>query len=130
MSDANVNHGPDGDALHEQGDGEQGDGALLRCLSLDLEVGRNDGRIHALAGVRLDTDESFTFARRRGLPAALTRLDELAQGPYFLLGHNLIDFDLHHLVVANPNLRMLQLPMVDALRLNPWPFPAIPITTW
>ena len=37
---------------------------LSRCLSLDLEVGRNDGRIHALAGVRPDTDESFTFARR------------------------------------------------------------------
>ena len=29
--------------------------ALTRCLSLDLEVGRADDRIHALAGVRPDT---------------------------------------------------------------------------
>ena len=71
-----------------------GEHALSRCLSLDLEVGRNDGRILALAGVRADTGESFTFARRRGLPQALRRLDELAQGADFLLGHNLIDFDL------------------------------------
>ncbi len=66
---------------------------LLRCLSLDLEVGRNDGRIHPLAVVRPDTDKSLTFTRRRrGLPQALARLDELAQGADFLLGHNLIDF--------------------------------------
>ena len=103
------------------------DHALLRCLSLDLEVGRNDDRIHALAGVRPDTDESFTFARRRrGLPQALARLDELALGADFLLGHNLIDFDLPHLVAANPNLRLLQLPAVDTLRLNPLAFPRNP----
>ena len=98
----------------------------MRCLSLDLEVGRNDGRIHALAGVRADTDESLTFARRRGLPAALAKLDELTQGADFLLGHNLIDFDLPHLRAANPNLRLLLLPAVDTLRLNPLAFPRNP----
>ena len=127
MSDANVNHGPDGNALHEQGDGEQGDGALLRCLSLDLEVGRNDNRIHALAGVRPDTGQRVAIPRiGRSLPRALARLDDLAQGADFLLGHNLIDFDLPHLVVANPNLRLLQLPAVDTLRLNPLAFPRNP----
>ena len=73
-----------GNMLHEAGDH-----ALSRCLDLDLEVGRNDGRIHALAGVRPDTATSFTFARSRGLPQALSRLDELAQGADFLLGYNL-----------------------------------------
>ena len=87
-----------------------GEHALWRCLSLDLEVGRNDGCILALAGVRADTGESFTFARRRGLPQALRRLDELAQGADFLLGHNLIDFDLPHLSAANPNLWLSRLP--------------------
>ena len=60
----------------------------MRCLSLDLEVGRNDGRIHALAGVRPDTEASFTHAGPRGgLAAALARLDDLADGADFLLGH-------------------------------------------
>lgn len=104
MSDHHDNHAPGGTAPHGRGDH-----ALSRCQSLGLEVGRNDGRIHALAGVRLDTDKSFTFARRhRGLPQALARLDELAQGADFLLGHNLID--LSHLRAANPNLRLSRLP--------------------
>ena len=127
MSDANVNHGPEGNALHEQGDGEQGDGALLRCLSLDLEVGRNDNRIHALAGVRPDTGQSVAIPRvGRNLARALSRLDDLADGADFVLGHNLIDFDLPHLRAANPNLRLLRLPAVDTLRLNPLAFPRNP----
>ena len=97
------------DRLDDRGSGasalnEPGDHALSRCLSLDLEVGRNDGRIHALAGVRPDTGAAFTFAHRRGLPAALARLDKLAPGADFPLGHNLIDFDLPHQSAANPNL--------------------------
>ena len=57
---------------------------------------------------------------------ALARLDELAEGADFLLGHNLIDFDLPHLQAANPNLRLLNLPAVDTLRLNPLAFPRNP----
>ena len=117
MPDQLDNHAPGGNALHQTGDH-----ALLRCLSLDLEVGRNDGRVHALAGVRPDTGAFFTFNRRRGLPQALARMDELAQDADFLLGHNLIDFDLPHLSATNPNLRLLQLPAVDTLRLNPLAF--------
>ena len=121
MSEQIDNHVLGRNALHGRGEH-----ALSRFLSLDLEVGRNDGRIHALAGVRPDTDKSFTLARQRGLPHALTRLDDLAQGTDFLLGHNLIDFDLPHLRAANPNLRLLQLPAVDTLRLNPLAFPRNP----
>ena len=100
---------------------------MSRSLSLDLEVGKNDQRIHALAGVRPDTDVSFTYMDRRGgLPEALSRLDDLADGADFVLGHNLIDFDLPHLRAANPQLRLLQLPAVDTLRLNPLAFPRNP----
>ena len=101
--------------------------ALTRCLSLDLEVGRADDRIHALAGVRPDTGQSVAVPRVGRNPAqALARLDELADGADFLLGHNLIDFDLPHLQAANPNLRLLDLPAVDTLRLNPLAFPRNP----
>ena len=34
---------------------------LSRCLSLDLEVGVQDRRIHVFAGVRPDTGQTLTF---------------------------------------------------------------------
>ena len=78
-------------------------------------MGKRDGRIHAFAGVRPDLDEVMTFpARRATLAAALAKLDELADGADFVLGHNLIGFDLP------------QLPAVDTLRLNPLAFPKNP----
>ena len=106
---------------------DDSDHPLIRCLSLDLEVGRRDDRIHAIAGVRPDTGQSLTVrAASRGLDAALASLDRLADGADFLLGHNLIAFDLPHLQAANPGLRLLQLPAVDTLRLNPLAFPRNP----
>ena len=96
-----------------------------RCLSLDLEVGRKDGRIRALGAVRADTGERLVHAGF-GLKAALARLDRLAEGAGFVLGHNLIAFDLPHLAAANPGLRLLALPVVDTLRLSPLAFPRNP----
>ena len=99
---------------------------LRRCLSLDLELGARD-RIRALAGVRPDTGQSLNFSADHGaLASALARLDLLAEGADFLLGHNLIAFDLPHLQAANPSLRLLRLPPVDTLRLNPLAFPRYP----
>ena len=100
---------------------------LARCLSLDLEVGVKDRRIHALAGVRADTGQSLTFSVAGGrLASALAKLDDLAEGADFVLGHNLIDFDLPQLQAVNPGLRLLRLPAVDTLRLNPLAFPRNP----
>ncbi len=100
---------------------------LSRCLSLDLEVGVEDDRIRALAGVRPDTGQSVIYpAARESLASALARLDGLSEGAEFVLGHNLIDFDLPRLQAANPGLRLLQLPAVDTLMLNPLAFPRNP----
>jgi ATP-dependent DNA helicase RecQ len=100
---------------------------LARCLSLDLEVGRADERIHALAGVRPDTGQSLVIPRvGNNLAPALARLDDLANGADFVLGHNLIAHDLPHLRAADPRLRLLDLPAVDTLRLNPLAFPRNP----
>ncbi len=95
------------------------------CLSLDLEVGKRDRRIHAFAAVRPDTGQRL-FYRSGDLPAALARLDDLAEDAAFLVGHNLIAFDLPHLAAAKPDLRLLKLPAVDTLRLNPLAFPRNP----
>ena len=99
---------------------------LSHCLSLDLEVGK-DGRIRAFAGIRPDTGQTLAFPTNRdSLAKALAKLDDLAKGADFLLGHNLIAFDLPHLKAAKPGLRLLQLPAVDTLRLNPLAFPRNP----
>ena len=101
-----------------------------QCLSVDLEVGVRDTRIHAFSGVRSDTGQSLTFSNSTGLAAALAKLDDLADGVDFLLGHNLIAFDLPHLQAANPGLRLFGFPRwtrSDSIR---WPFPATPTIIW
>lgn len=102
-----------------------GSGFAPRCLSIDLEVGVQDARIHRFAAVRGDTGQSFVFDKGN-LTAALTQLDDFAQECSFLLGHNLIAFDAPHLAAAKPDLHLLTLPMVDTLRLNPLAFPRNP----
>ena len=99
-------------------------GLSFACFSLDLEVGRRDSRISAFAGVRPDADQSLVDPKAgASFAAALAKLDDLADCTDFHLGHNLIAFDLPHLQAANPRLRLLRLPTVDTLRLNPLAFP-------
>lgn len=97
-----------------------------RCLSIDLEVGLKDKRLHSFAAVRGDNPEASFHFKQGNLVSALEKLDELADGANFLLGHNLITFDLPHLAAAKPDLRLLQLPAVDTLWLNPLAFPRNP----
>ena len=102
---------------------ERGEPFKPPCLSLDLEVGKEDGRIRAFGAVRGDTGRGHSGG---GSASALAKLDELADGASFVLGHNLIAFDLPHLRAAKPDLRLLFLPAVDTLRLSPLAFPRNP----
>ena len=97
-----------------------------RCVSIDLEVGPSDSRLHRFAAVRGDTGEAIHFGKGQDLAKALSKLDDFAGGAAFLLGHNLIAFDAPHLEAAKPDLRLLKLPRVDTLRLNPLAFPRNP----
>jgi len=90
-----------------------------------LEVGRDHGRIHRLAGVRGDIGDTFTFPPGT-LLHALDTLDRLAKGAAFLLGHNLIAFDLPQLRAVQPNMKLFGKPVIDTLRLNPLAFPRNP----
>ena len=99
--------------------------ALRRCLSLDLEIWPEDGALLAAAAYRPDTQDSLSMS---GRPSSgnLQRLDRTAEGAQFVLGHNIIAFDLPHLEALNPHLSLLKLPAVDTLRLNPLAFPRHP----
>ena len=93
------------------------------CLALDLEVGREDDRIHAFAAVH----KAQALTHRGGrLDSALAKLDAFAKGANHLVGHNLIAFDLPHLRAAKPDLGLLEIPAVDTLWLNPLAFPRNP----
>ena len=60
------------------------------------------------------------------MASALAQLDAYAEGASYVLGHNLIAFDLPHLRAANSSLRLLRMPSIDTLRLNPLAFPRNP----
>ena len=100
---------------------------LPRCLSLDLEVTKNTGRIRAFAAVRPGGGQSLVYPGcEPNLVTALEKLDKFAVAADFLLGHNLIDFDLPYLKAAKPDLQLLKLPAVDTLWLNPLAYPRNP----
>ena len=99
--------------------------ALRRCLSLDLEISRDGGDLLAAAAYLPDSNKCLSISRRPEINE-LQRLDRLAADALFLLGHNIIAFDLPHLQGLNPYLRLLKLPVVDTLRLNPLAFPRRP----
>ncbi len=96
-----------------------------RCLSIDLEVGVSDGRIHRLAAVRGDDGQAFV-RDADNLAECWQQLDDFAGDLAFLLGHNIIFFDLPRLAAARPDLSILGLPVVDTLWLNPLAFPRNP----
>jgi len=100
-------------------------GFLPNCLSIDLEVGKNDGRIHTFAGIQGKTGQAYVH-RKGDLNQSLTELDDFAQGTAFLLGHNLIAFDIPYLASAKPDLQLLAKPPIDTLHLNPLAFPRNP----
>ena len=103
------------------------DDRLARCISIDLEVTKKTNEIRAFAGVRGDTGECVTYSDAgRNSEPTLEEMDELAEGAEFVLGHNLIKFDLPHLRAERPSLRLLQLPVIDTLWLSPLAFPEHP----
>ena len=84
-------------------------------LEQDLRVRRrNAGRPRALVHSGGD------------LNSALKNLDDYCSGADFIVGHNILDFDLPQLAGADPALALLQKAPIDTLRLNPLAFPRNP----
>ena len=100
---------------------------LSRCISIDLEVSKKNSQIRAVGAVRSDNLQRLVWnGAGATLMEALTKLDKLADDTHFILGHNVKHFDLVHLQSAKPDLRLLNLPVVDTLYLSPLAFPRNP----
>lgn len=98
---------------------------LNSYLSLDIEASKKDGHIRKFGAIRSDSEASMTHAGRN-IERALEALDRFAEGTSFLIGHNLIEFDLPILKAAKPSLNILKLPILDTLWLSPLAFPKNP----
>ena len=109
-------------------DSEGYDPFWLRCLSLDIETHPLSRRILALAAVRTDEDEGeeVFIHRGAGLETALSELDSLAADADYILGHNLIHFDLPQLQATAPRMNLFDKPAIDTLMLSPLAFPQNP----
>lgn len=101
-----------------------------KCLVLDLEVvpehAGKPPQIVKLGALRPDTGEELELNTGKQLDTALQRLDALAAGASFLLGHNLLAHDIPLLQATAPQLKLLSLPSIDTLRLSPLAFPQNP----
>ncbi len=95
------------------------------CLAVDLEIEPTAARLLSFAGV---TNRGDTLViHRKGDPGkALERLEQAFEGYQHLLGHNIIRFDLPHLVANRPTLSQLGVAPIDTLWLNPLAFPRNP----
>jgi len=98
---------------------------LSRCVSIDLEVDPKSNRIESFAAVHVDAAEPFVF-RRGNLQDALNGLEGFADDADFLLGHNIIHFDIPMLEAARGSLKLLSKPAIDTLWLNPLAYPRNP----
>ena len=85
-----------------------------RCLSLDLEVDPQAARIFAFAAV-LNASPDKVVARKGQIDEALVRFEGLARRADFLLGHNIIGFDLPHLLAVRPALAGLAQKPINTL---------------
>src|SRR5690625_308763 len=101
-----------------------------KCLIFDLETvpaqNAQAERIIKIGAMRPDIGEELELRTGKDLAQALRRLDGLAEGASFLLGHNVLEHDLPLLRQVAPDLALLQLPVIDTLRLSPLAFPQNP----
>ncbi len=96
-----------------------------RCLCLDIETARTDRMIlHEVGAYRPDLDVHDRISGKAN--TLIARLDKIAEGAVFVLGHNVVAFDQPALAVLHPSLALHRLPLIDTLELSPIAFPKNP----
>jgi ATP-dependent DNA helicase RecQ len=100
---------------------------LPKCLVIDIETSATDAlELRKLGAWRPDTGSKASFQGVIREQDLIQRLDALAEGAAFVLGHNVARHDLPVLRQLYPQLRLHKLPIVDTLELSPIAFPQNP----
>jgi len=98
-----------------------------RCVCIDIETPHTgEPVVHKLAAFRPDTGARVVVKGSFSAAELVGKLDELADGAAFVLGHNVRRHDLPVLGQLYPGLALLRLPVVDTLELSPLAFPENP----
>lgn len=74
-------------------------------VAIDLEVGRESGTIRRLAAVRCGEQAQPLVLGGHYASGRLNELDAFAEGAEYVVGHNLIAFDLPHIRTVAPEWR-------------------------
>ena len=98
-----------------------------RCLFIDLEPRGSEG-IRAIAGVFGDAERVISTVGRsaRDTRWAIRQVDLVGREACFVVGHNIVDYDLPIIRRHFPGARLLSLPAVDTLFLSPLASPQRP----
>lgn len=104
------------------------------CVCIDLEVSKKTSKILEIGVVRyggaktstVDVPVETLHLASSSIPSGLNRVAEFCRNSKFLVGHNVVEFDLPHLVAASPRLSLHSMPVLDTLWLNPLAFPKNP----
>ena len=96
-----------------------------RGVSIDFEIISHNDKIIKFAAVCGKTGKVF-ISEGKNIADELCKLDDFVYGAEYIIGHNIINFDLPRVQQVTPNLGLLKLPVIDTLRLSPLAFPRNP----
>ena len=98
---------------------------LEDCVALDLEVNPKTAKIFAMAAIEKRTNKRVVVGNGK-LDYFLEKLEKMMLPASFLIGHNLLKFDLEHLIANRPRMAKFSSQAIDTLWLNPLAFPRNP----
>lgn len=77
------------------------------CCSIDLEIGKSDGKIYQIGAYLPNTKGEYLFSRGK-LTQALNELDQFCDEAAIIIGHNYLLFDQGYLQKKFPACITLQ----------------------
>lgn len=98
-------------------------------LIIDLEIHPQTQQLLQIGALRPDAQTQYESPKLRkasDVQTALARLEEMAQGADYVMGHNIIGHDLPYLRQVAPQSVLHSLEAIDTLRLSPLAFPQNP----
>ena len=98
------------------------DSFINGCVAIDIEVDPSKSKMFDLAVIRGKPPNHVNF-RTRDVDEFLRRLEQMIEPTDFLVGHNIIQYDLEHLIAERPGATKYLRRAIDTLWLSPLAYP-------